>query len=104
MSAGKKFYGSICLTDLLEHAKKGHPAFTRSEKNGKIYCKINEWVNDEPNQHGYHASLQLVKSKEQVAAKEKSIYIGNLKLSEQQGGEQVLQPGEVGENLDDLPF
>ena len=34
------FTGSICLTDLIEQAKKKHSAFSKSERNGKIYARV----------------------------------------------------------------
>lgn len=40
------FGGSICLTDMIEQAKKGHSAFAKSDKNGKVYCNILTWLNE----------------------------------------------------------
>lgn len=33
------FGGSICLTELVEQAKKGHSGFSKAQ-NGKVYCNI----------------------------------------------------------------
>ena len=40
-----KFYGSVCLTDLIEKSKTKHSSFTKAQ-NGKIYCNITVWLND----------------------------------------------------------
>lgn len=33
------FGGSLCLTEMIEQAKKGHSAFSKAQ-NGKVYCNI----------------------------------------------------------------
>lgn len=88
----KSYYGSICLTDLLNKAKEKHEAFTKSEKNSKLYCKIKIWFHDEPDKYDNVAAIQ-------VPAKEKDnrFYIGNLKESE------YKEPEITDEDVDDLP-
>jgi hypothetical protein len=88
----KNYYGSICLTDLLNKAKEKHEAFAKSEKNGKIYVKVNIWVHDEPDKYDNVAAIQ-------VPAKEKDnrFYIGNLKESE------YKEPEITDDDVDDLP-
>ena len=96
--------GSMCFTDLCDQAKKGHSAFTKG-KNGKIYFNITEWVNDEPDQFGYHASFQLNSSKEKKEAEGK-VYIGNGKLSQGQQAAPATQ-NDIAANIpsmDQLPF
>ncbi len=96
--------GSMCFTDLCEHAKKGHSAFTKG-KNGKIYFNITEWVNDEPDQFGNHASFLLNSQKEKKEAEGK-IYIGNGKMSQGQQSAPVTQNDIAAAipSMNDLPF
>ncbi len=93
--------GSICLTDILDQAKRQHSAFTKSPKNGKIYCNIKIWVNDIPDEYGNKISLQLNSSKE-AKDTEGKFYIGNAKEIEQQYP-QPLSQSDVNE-ISDLPF
>jgi hypothetical protein len=72
------FGGSICLTDLIEQAKKGHSAFSKSVKNGKVYFNMNTWINEEKDKFGNSMSHQLNSTKEKREAEGK-IYIGNSK-------------------------
>lgn len=97
--------GSICLSDLIEQAQKGHSAFTRSPKNNKVYVSITEWVNDEPNEYGHHASFLLNSTKEKKEAEGK-IYIGNGKKAGNQEGQPVAkeQVATMAKTLDNLPF
>lgn len=53
---------SLDMTVLVEMAHKGHSAFNIG-KNGKTYCNVQVWVNDEPDKFGDHASLQLNSAK-----------------------------------------
>ena len=73
--------GSICLTTLIEKAKQGHSAFSKSPKEGKVYVNYAEWINDEPNEFGQHSSL-LLSSKKELKETEGKIYIGNGKKFE----------------------
>ncbi len=53
----QSFYGSIDFTKLIEKAKAGDKAFTKTE-NGKIYLNVRVWVNDEQDNYGNIASFQ----------------------------------------------
>jgi hypothetical protein len=102
----KLLYGSMCLSDLSEQFKAGHPAFSKSEKNGKIYVNVTVWVNDEADQYGNHAALQLSKPKDSDM---KPIYFGNLKMHQQQANVGIQQsapsaPTSVADDDDLLPF
>lgn len=96
----KLLYGSLCLTDLIEHAKTGHSAFTKAQ-NGKIYCSLNIWINDEKDKFGNDASLQINPAKESNHKKE---YLGNFKFSEVKGSEPIKSNDVSNLNADDLPF
>jgi len=74
----KLFTGSICLTDLLEQAKKAHSAFSRSQANNKVYVNILVWENDEKDKYDNTHSFQLNSHKDKKEAEGK-IYIGNAK-------------------------
>ena len=77
------FYGSICITDLMQHLKEKHSAFTKG-RNGKIYVNINRWLNDEPDEYGHVISIKLAATKEAIEAdpEQGKIYIGNCKESD----------------------
>jgi hypothetical protein len=94
--------GSICLSDLLEQAKKQHSAFAKSEKNNKIYFNVKVWINDTKDQFGNDASVQLNPKKDHEP---ESMYIGNLKTLERKEPEP-LKEDDVNEipTDDDLPF
>jgi len=74
------FYGSICLTDLIENAKSKHSAFTKGN-NGKLYASVNVWLNDKEDKFGNIMSVQINPSKEMKGLEDR-IYIGNLKKSD----------------------
>ncbi len=82
--------GSICVTDLIDAYQKGHTAFSRSAKNQKVYANITEWVNQDADQFGNHASILLNSAKdkepEDLAKFGKKCYVGNLKKSDYNGG------------------
>jgi hypothetical protein len=85
---------SICLTDLVERFKTGHSAFNRGKTNGKVYVNLTEWINEEPDKFGNHASFKLNSSKEKkdeekAANGGKDIYVGSGKLVDIGGGEPV---------------
>lgn len=101
MANGKLMTGSICLSELNEQAKKGHSAFSRG-KNGRIYLNVKVWLNEEKDQYGNNASVQLNPKKDM---EKENIYIGNLKYAE------AKEPDPLKENDmsnipddDDLPF
>jgi hypothetical protein len=91
------FYGSIDFSKLLEQAKAGNKAFSKSE-NGKIYLNVRVYVNDEVDKFGNIASFQ---SNFKGATKEDKFYFGNLKESTPM--EQPVQANDV-PSVDDLPF
>jgi hypothetical protein len=73
----QSYYGSIDFSKLIEQAKSGNKAFSKSE-NGKIYLNVRMYVNDEVDKFGNVASFQ---SNFKGAAKEDKFYFGNLKES-----------------------
>ncbi len=101
----KLFTGSICLTDLLEQAKKAHSAFSRSQANNKVYANILLWENDEKDKYDNTHSFQLNSHKDKKDIEGK-IYIGNAKPIERK------EPLPLSDNdaktfidaVDDLPF
>lgn len=76
----QRFYGSICVSDLLDYAHKKHSAFTKGE-NGKIYASVNIWLNDSVDKFGNIMSAQLNPKKEQREL-DGQPYIGNFKEAE----------------------
>ena len=91
------FFGSIDFSKLLEQAKAGNKAFTKTE-NGKIYLNVRVYVNDEVDRFGNIASLQ---SNFKGAQKEDKFYFGNLKESTPM--EQPIQAQDI-PNGDYFPF
>lgn len=104
----KLFYGSINVTELLDKAKELHSAFSKSNKNQKVYANISVWLNDEPDQYGNVMSIKLSATKEALQKDEEQgkVYIGNCKESEEK------PPAPLTANdaktfvqiADDLPF
>jgi len=101
----KLFTGSICLTDLLEQAKKAHSAFTRSQANQKVYVNILVWENDEKDKYDNTHSFQLNSTKDKKEAEGK-IYIGNAKPIERKEPVPLSQDDAktFTDAVDDLPF
>ena len=94
----KTFYGSIDFSKLIEEAKSGNKAFSKSEKNGRIYLNVQVFIKDEVDSYG---NSMAVRSNYKGASKEDKFYFGNLKPSEEI--DQPIQSNEIpGE--DDLPF
>lgn len=104
MSKAILLNGSIDLTILLEKAKEKHSAFSKSEKNGHIYCNITQWVNEEANDFGQHSSFLLNSSKE-AKDQEGKVYFGNAKKVEA-GGTVPVDDKAVEElpAIESLPF
>ncbi len=108
----KRAIGSICLTDLVAAAKRGHSAFSRSVKNGKIYGNITMWCNDEPDKHGQDFSIVLnsaegKKEADDAANEGKKVYAANLKYATNQGEPKPVTAEEATAELPldaDLPF
>lgn len=98
----QKYYGSGCLTDLIEGAKKKHSAFSKAS-NGKIYFNFELWINEEPDTYKNHVSIKL-NSKEGMHqeddAKTKR-YIGNAKKAENKEAE--IEDSDL-PNGDELQF
>jgi hypothetical protein len=99
-------YGSICIEDAFgqhitqsQDGRKWIPLDVLSTgafqvgKNGKHYLNINVWVNDQVDQYGNQASLSISQTKEQREAKEKRVYIGNLKRNTPNGTAQPQPQG-----------
>lgn len=101
----KLFSGSICLTDLIDAAKRQHSAFTKSQQNGKIYCNILLWENDDKDDYGNTHSMQLNSTKEKKE-QEGKIYIGRAKPVEKKEPAPISQndAASISEVVDDLPF
>lgn len=97
MSEKKSYYGSIDFSKLIEQAKAGNKAFTKTE-NGKIYLNVRVWVNDELDKFGNCASFQ---SNFKGATKEERFYFGNLK--ESVAVEEQVTESDV-PDMDSLPF
>lgn len=99
---GQLFYGSICLTDLIENAKKKHSAFTKGQ-NGKIYASVNVWLNDQVDKFGNIMSVQINPTKEMKDLEDR-VYIGNLKQSD--GPKPVSDKDVSGIDVDisDVPY
>ena len=95
----QSFYGSIDFSKLVEMAKSGSKAFTKSEKNGRIYLNIDVYVKDEIDQYGNIASIR---GTFKGADKEDKFYFANLKES-QNNGTAPIQKNEI-PDLDDLDF
>ena len=100
----QRFYGSICLSDLLACAKAAHSAFSRAN-NGKAYANIDIYINDKPDQYGNSLVIQL-HSKKEMYEQEGHTYIGNCKLSDNRPQAKAA-PAKKGSKQfadDDLPF
>lgn len=91
--------GSICLTDLIDQAKKGHSSFTKAQ-NGKVYANILTWVNDVPDKFGNTMSHQLSSQKD-MRDKEEKVYIGNSKKLET--NQPVTANDIQNDNFDNIP-
>lgn len=78
--------GSICVTDLMDALQKGHSAFSKSAKNGKVYANIIEFVREAPDDYGQHVSIQLSSTKDKREMEKekfgKQNYVGNCKKLE----------------------
>jgi hypothetical protein len=92
------FGGSICLTELIEQAKKGHSAFSKAQ-NGKVYCNILTWLNEKEDKYGNIMSHQLSSQKDMREA-EGLIYIGNSKALQ---SSKPVSKSDVDVNLDSVP-
>jgi len=73
----QSFYGSICITDILDALKNKHSAFSKG-KNGKIYMNATVWLNEQVDDFGNIMSAQCNPAKD---SKDQKFYIGNFKKS-----------------------
>jgi len=96
----KLLFGSLDFSKLLELAKAGNKAFSKAA-NGKIYLNLNVWINDEKDNYGNDASVQITFKD---ATKEEKIYCGNFKISEQLPPVPLEQGSTDIPEADDLPF
>lgn len=95
----QSYYGSIDFSKLLEMAKSGHKAFSKSEKNGRIYLNVDVYVKDEVGQYGDKASIR---GTFKGATKEDKFYFANLKESAPFAESQPTSNDIP--DTDDLPF
>lgn len=81
--------------------KNGNPF-----SNGAKYLNVVVWINDQPDQYGNNASIQISQSKEERENKVKATYIGNLKEYQSQTSvnNTHVQETSVSDGNDDLPF
>jgi len=98
----KLLTGSIDLnkidkTKIISTDKNGNPF-----ENGAKYLNVVVWVNDEVDNYGNKASIQISQSKEEREAGAKSIYIGNLKEPQSRTNEPTS--ARTASVADDLPF
>lgn len=96
----KQLIGSICLSDLIDFAKKQHTAFTKAD-NGKIYANVKVWVNETKDKLGNDASIQILPKVDTGFNFE---YIGNLRFVEPKN--KTITQSDILEmsDDDDLPF
>ena len=74
MLSGSINLTKIDKTKIVSTNKEGKPF-----DNGAKYLNVVIWLNDEADQYGNNASIQISQTKEQREAGEKAVYIGNLK-------------------------
>lgn len=96
----KQLIGSICLTDLIDFAKKGHTSFAKAE-NGKIYANVKVWLNDTKDKFGNDASMQINPKADTGFQFE---YIGNLRYVEPKISDVSQQDIQEMPDDEDLPF
>ena len=95
------YYGSLCISDLIDQLKQKHSAFSKAQ-NGKIYVNVNVWLNDQKDKFGNIMAVQINPSKEMKDI-QKKLYIGNLKESE---GKPVSDRDISGidDGISDVPY
>lgn len=102
----KLYSGTICVTDLMEQLKSGHSAFTKFGGNGKIYCNVLLWENQELDKFNNTHSLQL-NSKKENKDTEKRVYLGNFKPIEKKTVNSEISKDDLSKlsvKESDLPF
>jgi len=80
----------IDKTKIVTTDKNGNPF-----KNGAKYLNIVLWINDEPDQFGNNASIQVSQTKEERDQKVKPTYIANLKEFKKDSGSMKAPFGET---------
>ena len=98
----KLLTGSIDLnkidkTKIVATDKNGKPF-----ENGAKYLNVVVWINDELDNYGNNASIQISQSKEEREAGVKATYIGNLKEPQSRTNEPTS--ARSASVADDLPF
>jgi hypothetical protein len=99
---------SKLLTGSINLTKIDKTKIVTTDKNGKPfdnegkYLNIVVWINDEADQYGNNASIQISQSKEEREAGAKAIYIGNLKEPQSRNNEPTS--ARTASVADDLPF
>ena len=98
----KMLTGSIDLnkidkTKIVSTDKNGNPF-----ENGAKYLNVVVWINDEADQYGNNASIQISQSKEEREAGVKATYIGNLKEPQSRNNEPTS--ARTASVADGLPF
>jgi hypothetical protein len=99
---------SKLLTGSIDLNKIDKTKIVTTDKNGKPfenegkYLNIVVWLNDEADQYGNNASIQISQSKEEREAGAKAIYIGNLKEPQSRNNEPTS--ARAASIADDLPF
>lgn len=91
------FGGSLCLTELIDQAKKGHSAFSKAQ-NGKVYFNVLTWLNEKEDKYGNIMSHQLSSSKE-MREIEGLIYVGNSKAIQ---SSKPVKASDIDDNLDNV--
>jgi hypothetical protein len=99
---------SKLLTGSIDLSKIDKTKIVDRDKNGNLfsngakYLNVVVWINDEADQYGNNASIQISQSKEEREAGVKATYIGNLKEPQSRNNEPTSTRTES--VADDLPF
>ena len=99
---------SKLLTGSIDLSKIDKTKIVDRDKNGNLfsngakYLNVVVWLNDEADQYGNNASIQLSQSKEEREAGVKATYIGNLKEPQSRNNEPTS--ARTAFVADDLPF
>ena len=97
MLTGSIDLNKIDKTKIVDRDKNGN-LFS----NGAKYLNVVVWINDEADQYGNNASIQISQSKEERDAGVKATYIGNLKEPQSRNNEPTSTRTASVE--DTLPF
>lgn len=94
---------SIIISGSISSEKLQEAASTiEQHSNGNTYVPITIFVNDDTDQYGNNASIQLSQSKEEREAKEPRTYLGNAKVVYVSGDGVSIAERPNEDN--DLPF